>query len=89
MANPENRDPIGRVPTNTSPGPEGAHPRGEDMSLRCSDVHPECSYEAKGKNEQELRSQIEQHAREHHNVRELGEDTWTKLRRLIRRRDAA
>jgi predicted small metal-binding protein len=89
MANPEDRNPIGRVPTNTTPGSEGAHPGTEDMSVRCSDIHPDCGYEARGRNEQELRANVEQHAREHHNLHELGEDAWNKIRNMIRRRDAA
>lgn len=56
-----------------------------DMTFRCSDVHPSCNWEARGRNEQDLRRQIEQHGREHHNMREMAEDTWNKIKNKFRR----
>lgn len=76
------------APTAGTEGGELGSNRG-DMSVRCSDIHPECNYEARGSNEKELRSQVEQHARERHNLHELGEEAWNKIRNMIRRRDAA
>ncbi|HYG99140.1 MAG TPA: DUF1059 domain-containing protein [Terriglobales bacterium] len=90
MANPENRDPIGRTPTSTTPGPEGAGPRTteEEVIFRCSDIHVTCNWEARGRDESELRPQIEQHGREHHGIREFGEDIWNRVRAAIHRRAA-
>ncbi len=85
MANADDRNPTGRQPTSTSPGPEGAHPQNEgNYSFRCSDVHPSCNWEARGRDESEIRRQVEQHGREHHNTN-VDNDTWNKVRNLVRR----
>lgn len=56
-----------------------------NMSFRCSEINPNCSWEARGRDEQDLRRQIEQHGREHHNMRELSEDVWNRIRNSFRR----
>lgn len=88
MTKAEDRDPIGRVPTNTSPGPEGAGPRRDNMTFRCSDIHPTCAWEASGRDENELRSQIEQHGREHHGIRDFTDDIWNRVRQSMHRNAA-
>lgn len=76
-------DYTGKNPTRNRPGPEGAGP--QNLSFRCSDVNPSCNWEARGKDEHDLRQQIEQHARESHNMREFGEETWNKIKNKFRR----
>jgi predicted small metal-binding protein len=84
----DDRNPTGRVPTSTTPGPEGAHPESEgNYSFRCSEVNPSCNWEAKGRDENEVRRQVEQHGREQHNM-SVTEEIWDKVRGLIRRRSA-
>ena len=73
MANPTGNNP--------SSGSQGSG----QFSFRCSDVHPECNWQTSGRNEQELRQNIEQHARERHNLKELSEDTWNKVKSKFRR----
>jgi len=81
------------------PGPEsgtnqtGSRPSGEGggkvMTSRCADVGiAGCRWEAAGRTEEELRSQIEQHGREAHGLREIGENMWQRMREKIRGRAA-
>lgn len=87
MARLEDRDPIGRVPTNTTPGPEGASPK-RDVTFHCSDINPSCNWQSSGQNENELRSQIEQHGREHHGIKDFSEDVWNRVRKAMHRNAA-
>jgi predicted small metal-binding protein len=68
---------------------EGGDAPAGNVSFRCSEIHPDCNWEGRGKNEDELRPQIEQHAHDNHDMREIGEETWKKIRRLMRRQEAA
>jgi predicted small metal-binding protein len=79
----------GRVnPSAPTVGTEAGTGQGESLSFRCAEIHPSCNWEARGRNEEDLRPQIEQHAREHHNLGQIGEETWSKIRNLIQRRAA-
>ncbi len=60
----------------------------DSVTFRCSDIHPSCNWQASGKNENEIRSQIEQHGREHHNLREMGEDMWNRVRSAMHKNAA-
>lgn len=65
----------------TSPGREG----GGDLHFRCADLHPQCNWEARGRNEQELRPKIEQHGREKHGMTNISDDIWNRVRTTFRR----
>jgi predicted small metal-binding protein len=74
----------GPNPTSTRPGTEG----GGNLHFRCADVYSGCAWETSGRTEDEMRPNIEQHGREHHGMKDLGEDVWNRVRGLIRRRAA-
>ncbi len=59
-----------------------------NVTFRCSDIHPSCDWQTTGRNEDEIRSQIEQHGREHHNIREFGEDVWNRVRTAMHKNAA-
>lgn len=57
-----------------------------EMTFRCADVgHDQCNWTVRGRDEQELMPQIEQHGRERHGMREMDSDTRNKVRGAIRR----
>lgn len=58
------------------------------LTFNCSDIHPSCNWQASGRDENELRSQIEQHGREHHGIRNLTEDIWNRVRQSMHRNAA-
>lgn len=74
-------NPTGNNPTSSSPGREG----GGNLHFRCADIHSGCNWQTSGRDEQEMRRNIEQHGREHHNMREWTEDTWNRVRNTFRR----
>jgi predicted small metal-binding protein len=59
--------------------------RSGNLYFRCADIHPNCAWEARGNNEDELRTQIERHGREKHDLRDFSEDIWNKVRNTFRR----
>jgi predicted small metal-binding protein len=69
-------------PSAPTSGTEGS------LDFRCSDINPSCSWEAHGRNENDLRTQIEQHGREKHNIRDFSEDIWNRVRSTFQRRAA-
>ena len=83
-------------PTSTRPGPEGvannnsanAGSGSGDYSFRCGDVMSGCIWQTSGSDENEVRSNIEQHGREAHGMKEIGEETWNKVKGFIRRKAA-
>ena len=79
--NPENPGYGGKNPSSTSPGPEG----GGNLHFRCADIHSGCSWEARGRDETELRQQIERHGREQHGMKDFSEDIWNRVRNTFRR----
>jgi predicted small metal-binding protein len=62
----------------------GAPDKQNIVTFKCSEIHPNCNWQVTGQSENELRPQIEQHAREHHDLREMGEDLWTRVKRTMR-----
>jgi predicted small metal-binding protein len=73
--------------TNPNPNIErGTGMMNNEMMFRCADVgHDQCNWSVRGQNEDELMPQIEQHGREHHNLREMDEGTRSKVRGAIRK----
>jgi predicted small metal-binding protein len=72
--------------TGSRPSVEGG---GNVVTFRCADVGiAGCRWEAAGRSEEELRSQIEQHGREAHGLKEIGESMWRTIRQKIRGRAA-
>ncbi len=56
------------------------------MSFACADVgHDQCNWTVRGRDENELMPQIEQHGREKHGLRQMDEDTRKRVRGAIRR----
>jgi predicted small metal-binding protein len=56
-----------------------------DLHFRCADIHAGCNWQTSGRNEQELRRDIEQHGRERHNMKDWTEDMWNRVRNTFRR----
>lgn len=88
-------DITGKNPTSTRPGPEGVGvtnkspgATGGDYTFRCADVHSSCSWQTRASSEDELRTNVERHGREQHNMTEFGEDAWNRIRSFIRRQAA-
>jgi predicted small metal-binding protein len=87
-------------PTPTRSGPEGVadkntvSPGGTagghagDYSFRCGDVVSGCDWQTTARTEEELRHNVEQHGRDRHGMKEIGEETWNKVKGAIRRRAA-
>jgi len=79
-------DPTGSNPTADRPGPEGAGPRSNEMlEFRCAEVNQSCDWRTSGRDESEMRRQIEQHGREKHGMSDLAEDVWDRIRGSFRR----
>jgi predicted small metal-binding protein len=77
---------IGRNPTSSSPGREGA---GAERTFRCADVgNADCRWEARGRTEDELMPQISQHAREAHGMTSIDDRMRTRIKDAIRDRAA-
>jgi predicted small metal-binding protein len=51
--------------------------------LRCSDVNPGCSFEARGNSEAEVMSKTTEHARMVHNMRVIPDELLSKTRSAI------
>ena len=76
----------GSNPTASSPGREGA---GAERTFRCADVgNADCRWEAKGRTEDELIPQINQHAREAHGMTSIDDRMRSKIKDAIRDRAA-
>jgi predicted small metal-binding protein len=70
--------------TSSSAGTSGTR------TFRCADAgYNACPWEVSGRTDEELRPQIEQHGRQHHGIKDFGEDMWNKVRGVIRERRAA
>jgi predicted small metal-binding protein len=70
----------------TASGTKGGY--AGDYSFRCGDVMNGCDWQTHAGDESELRRNIEQHGREHHGIKDMGEDTWNKVKGFIRRKAA-
>jgi predicted small metal-binding protein len=83
-------------PTSHRPGPEGvannnsayAEAGSGDYSFKCGDIMHGCDWQTAGRDEEAIRRSIEEHGREHHGMKEIGEDTWNKVKSFIRRKAA-
>ncbi len=64
---------------------EMADTRQNTVTFSCSEINPSCNWKTAGQNEQEVRQQVEQHAREHHNMKEMGEDMWSRVKNALHR----
>jgi predicted small metal-binding protein len=53
-------------------------------TVSCRDVGSECDFVAKGNNEEEIMSQVTEHARKEHNMSEIPSDVRDRLRAAIR-----
>jgi predicted small metal-binding protein len=91
MENRDNPGPTGsKKPGSSNPvnaGQVGSGYAG-DYSFRCGDVMSGCEWQTSGRNEDEIRQNIEQHGREHHGMKEITEETWNKVRGFIQRKAA-
>jgi predicted small metal-binding protein len=57
-----------------------------EVRFRCKDVgFDTCSWEATGRNEQDLMPQIERHGREAHGIQQIDQPTRDKVKNAIRR----
>lgn len=66
-------------------GAAGEREEGSNVSFACADLgHPECSWQASGRNEEELLPKIEQHGREKHGIKTFDNQTREKIRGAIR-----
>ncbi len=52
--------------------------------LKCGDVHPGCTFEARGNTEEEVLRAASEHARKEHNLTEVRPGDWEKARKVIR-----
>lgn len=59
-----------------------------EVTFRCSEVNPQCDWTVQGRSAGELRSKIEEHARERHNLHDFSEEMWNRFKALIRREAA-
>lgn len=77
-------------PTSTNPGSQGTGQGNTEkrFSFNCADLNADCNWTAHGNSPEELRNQIAQHGREHHNIKEMGEDTWKRVKSFIHRKAA-
>ncbi len=84
----DNPNPGGTQGADTTGPSTGPEPR-PAKSFRCADVgFTECKWEAQGRNEAELLSQIERHGRERHGLKEMTESLIARVRDAIRDRAA-
>jgi len=57
-----------------------------NLSFRCADAgQAECDWQTTGRNEDEIRERVGQHAREHHGFKEWTDENWNRVRNAIRR----
>ena len=76
----------GRNATSETPGREGA---GAERTFRCSDVgNADCRWEAKGRTEDELMPQINDHARQAHGIKNIDDQMRSKIKDAIHTRAA-
>jgi predicted small metal-binding protein len=52
--------------------------------LKCNDLNPGCSFEARGNSEEDVLKKAVEHAKMVHNMKEIPADVLTKVRRAIR-----
>jgi predicted small metal-binding protein len=57
--------------------------------LRCNDLMPGCSFEARGNSDEEVLTQAAEHARTAHNLSKIPAEMITQLRASIREDDQA
>jgi len=63
----------------------GQHSYDQDVRFRCKDVgFANCPWEARGHNEKDLMSQIEQHGRDAHGIHNLDQKTRDRVKQAIR-----
>lgn len=53
-------------------------------TLRCSDVGPDCDYEAMADTEAELMELVQDHARRAHGIEEMDDDLRSRIRAAMR-----
>ncbi|MEW6209231.1 MAG: DUF1059 domain-containing protein [Acidobacteriota bacterium] len=58
-------------------------------TLCCRDVGPDCDFVARGETEEEIMSQVAQHAREAHGLEEVPAELVDKARAAIREAQSA
>ena len=81
-----NRSVSGNNPTANRPGTEGAGDVGQNLRFRCSDVgFSGCNYEARGRDEQDIMRQAEQHGRDQHGLKDFDDNTRNRVRGAIQR----
>jgi predicted small metal-binding protein len=51
--------------------------------LKCGDLNPGCTFEARGNSEDEVLKQAAEHARTRHNMKEISPEFQNKARRAI------
>ncbi len=99
MANQSNRNPGMIDPSSPTRGTENANRStastsqnrpatqgGSDLRFRCSDVgFSGCNFEARGRDEQDIMKQAEQHGRQQHGLKDFDENTRNKVRGAIKR----
>ena len=69
----------------SSHGSSGSSSSG-DYSFRCKDAgHNDCSWETRGRSEDEVLRNVEPHARERHNIQNFDDSTRNKVRGAIKR----
>jgi predicted small metal-binding protein len=59
-----------------------------DLSFSCSDLGKSCSWQTRGKSEDEILRNAERHGREQHGMTNFDESTRNKVRGAIRREAA-
>lgn len=66
--------------------PENIREKGsQNVNFRCSEIHPECKWEASGRSTDEVMPQIEQHGREKHGLQSLTQELKDKIRSMMHR----
>lgn len=51
--------------------------------LKCGDLNPGCTFEARGNSEHEVLQQVADHARSRHNIKEISPEFQNKARKAI------
>ena len=79
------------MPQDMSKGPQSERNPGQqnqNLTFRCADVgQSNCNWQTSGKSEDEVLRNVEQHARQEHNMN-MDENTRSKVRGAIRRQAA-
>jgi predicted small metal-binding protein len=61
----------------------------QNLRFRCADVGDKnCNWEARGRNEDDIMRQVEQHGREKHNIQNIDDNMRQRIRGAINRQAA-